>query len=258
MNLHAIEQTQSRLISTRRRAGAIAAPPRSRTRRRSPRRGRGTCPSPGPSGAARHLSRTCRRSPGRAFRRPWARAPSGPRPRTSLCAGERPVTVVMSRRRRDPVCVRVTPTPSSPRRRSCEPRPRTPSRRRRSQWVQKDAAPRPHCVTSGAALRFLVVAGLRAAGFLGPSPFLDDGLRPGFGRSVCFEALPPVMLLRMADAARRSPLSPSDEVALSKHQPRTCSVFGSFRCIASYNKVTGTQCGGYLNLCGNQNFTARS
>ena len=120
-----------------------------------------------------------------------------------------------------------------------------------------DAAPRPHCVTSGAALRFLVVAGLRAAGFLAsPLLFLAEGLRPGFGKSVCFEALPPVMLLRIADAALRSPLSPSvEEVALSKHQPRTCSVFGSFRCIASYNKVTGTQCGGYLNLATSNNKT---
>ena len=247
------------MISTRRRAGAIAARPRSRTRRRSPRRGTGTCPSPGPSGAARHLSQTCRRSPGRAWRRPWVPAPSGPHFYTSLCAksscARRPTpprrrvcvgrvcvgpAPPPRRRRRDPVCVRVTPTPSSPRRRSCESIQVT------------DAAPIPHCVTSGAALRFLVVAGLRAAGFLGPSPFLDDGLRPGFGKSVCFEALPPVILLRMADAALRSPLFSVEEVALSKHQPRTCSVFGSFRCIASYNKVTGTQCGGYLNLCGNQ------
>ena len=137
MNLHAIEQTQSRLISTRRRAGAIAAPPRSRTRRRSPRRGRGTCPSPGPSGAARRPSRTCRRSPGRAWRRPWARAPSGPHFYTSLCAksscARRPtpprrrvcvgrvcVGPAPPRHRRDPVCVSVAPTPSPPRHRSCD------------------------------------------------------------------------------------------------------------------------------------------
>ena len=137
MKLHAIEQTQSRLISTRSGAGASGARPRSRTRRRSPRPYTETCPSPGPSGAARHLSRTCRRSPGRAWRRPWARAPSGPHFYTSLCAksscARRPtpprrrvcvgrvcVGPAPPRRRRDPVCVRVAPTPSSPRRRSCD------------------------------------------------------------------------------------------------------------------------------------------
>ena len=62
----------------------------------------------------------------------------------------------------------------------------------------------------------------------------------------------------VVEDGRRGPEVPTfsvEEVARSKHQPRTCSVFGSLRRIASYNKVRGTQCGGYLNRATSNNKT---